>query len=439
MAFDVKETLEALVSFETTNTDEKKSGSECPKYILSRLEDYGFRTELIESEGYYSGLGEFGEGEYSVLFLAHFDVVPVSDNWEYPAFEVTYDSNRAYGRGTCDDKGNIVSLLNMAKMISEGEPSCITMIGVTGDEEIGGRNGAYVLQKKLLHEDRFPDYVIIADGLNQDIINRRRNILPTIFRTKKKKATIMGTRDTLRFETETFGTDTRHSAYLRLGVDRHAMLAASKYMDLHSDLLVTNVRGAFVKSNVVPDWVEMDIIEPTDDGEECEYDGNLTNLMRELLTIASTSFPTRLSDKGTIINPNILEDRRDSWKLHCDIRAMTNDAEEVKESFERNLKDRVNLEELKVHAGMGYVDSDPSSKLIGTARKVLEELSIPYAIVEGFGASDSRYFAGHGSDVFDFGPRGDNLHGPNEWVWLPSLDENARFYHQLVKKIADSE
>jgi succinyl-diaminopimelate desuccinylase len=438
MPFDVKDTLETLVAFETTNTDEKKSGSECPKYILGRLDDYGFRTELIESGGYYSGLGEFGEGDCSVLFLAHFDVVPVSDNWDYPPFEVTYDGNRAYGRGTCDDKGNLVSLLKLAEMISHDEPNCTVMIGTTGDEEIGGRNGAYVLQKKLLDEDRFPDYVVIADGLNQEIINRRRNILPTIFRTKKNNATTKGTKNTVRFQTETFGTDTRHSAYLRLGVDRHAMLAASKHLDLQSDLLVTEVRGAFVKSNVVPDWIEMDVVKPQDDGEKCEYDENLTSLMRELLTISSTSFPTRLSDKGTIINPNILEEDGGSWKLYCDIRAMTNDGGEVKDSFERNLEGRVDLESLEVHAGMGYVDSDPSSKLIKSALQVLDELSIPHAIVEGFGASDSRYFAGHGSDVFDFGPRGDNLHGPNEWVWVPSLDENARFYYHLAMQLDNS-
>ena len=77
-----------------------------------------------------------------------------------------------------------------------------------------------------------------------------------------------GTSETVRFTTETFGTNSRHSAYLRLGVDRHAMLAACKYLDLNPEFCVHDIRGAFVKSNVVPDWVELDVIHPSESGED---------------------------------------------------------------------------------------------------------------------------------------------------------------------------
>ncbi|MGY5862568.1 MAG: M20/M25/M40 family metallo-hydrolase, partial [Candidatus Thorarchaeota archaeon] len=54
----------------------------------------------------------------------------------------------------------------------------------------------------------------------------------------------------------------------------------------------------------------------------------------------------------------------------------------------------------------------------------------------GSGASDSRYLAGQGADLFDFGPEGDNLHGPNEWVSLASLKQNAAFFHTLLEVLS---
>jgi succinyl-diaminopimelate desuccinylase len=121
------------------------------------------------------------------------------------------------------------------------------------------------------------------------------------------------------------------------------------------------------------------------------------------------------------------------WKLYCDIRAMTNDGSAVEDAFDKALSNRVDSYSVKAYSGKGYVNSDPDSKLIQAAETALREEGIKYKLIEGYGASDSRYFAGKGADLFDFGPRGDNLHGPNEWVSLSSLAENAGFFYSLVK------
>ena len=141
-------------------------------------------------------------------------------------------------------------------------------------------------------------------------------------------------------------------------------------------------------------------------------------------------------DKGKIISPNLLSKESDLWTLYLDIRAMTNDAEAVKASFQEAILGKLDVFSLTVHAGVGYVESDPSSRLIRAASFALKKMGIPVQLVEGFGGSDSRYFAGEGSDVFDFGPRGDNLHGANEWVSISSLSENAEFFFTLVELLA---
>ncbi|MFW9918369.1 MAG: M20/M25/M40 family metallo-hydrolase [Candidatus Thorarchaeota archaeon] len=438
MKIDVAKELATLVAYDTVNDPraEKRPDDGCAKHINSRLEAFGFITELLESEGYFTSFGRKGQGRFKILILAHYDVVPTGDGWRTEPFTLKVDGDKAYGRGTCDNKGNIVSMLKLAESFNDFPLDCTLMLAASGDEEIGGSNGARPLMEYLQKNGLFPDYIVIADGINQVIIHRRRNILPAIIKAKEKITTIKGTSETIRFETLIFGSESRHSAYQRPGVDRHALLAASKYLDLHGYSVVRALRGAFVKSNVIPEWVELDVVHPDSTGTEYNYDAALTGLIRGLLPLASASFPTEYSDLGTVVSPNLLELEGDMWTLYCDIRSMTNDGESIDRAFAKALKDRVDVFSLKVHGGIGYVNSDPNSKLIRAAEWALQKEGISYKLMEGYGASDSRYFAGKGADLFDFGPRGDNLHGPNEWVSLVSLEENARFFHSLIEVLA---
>ncbi|MHA2057624.1 MAG: M20/M25/M40 family metallo-hydrolase [Candidatus Thorarchaeota archaeon] len=425
MTLDPVELLETLVAFDTRNDGEMKATRKCPEYINSILSDFGFLTEIIESNGYTTAFARSGHGKFKILFLAHFDVVPFGDGWDSDPLKLKLDGDKAYGRGTCDDKGNIVSLLLLAEKLVESDFPCTVMIAASGDEELGGRQGAEVLKEYMIKQGLFPDYVVVADGNGQDIIHRRRNILPTFIKVKERIEKIKGRKETVKVKTETYGSNTRHSAYLRFGVDRHAMIAASKYLDLNPLAVLETVRGAFLKANVVPDWVEMDLIHPDESGKEFSYDASLTDLMRSLLPMSQIAFPTEPSDMGTNICPNVLSKENDLWTLYVDIRSMTNDGETVKVAFQNSLKERVNLFSLKVHSGIGYVDCDPDSRLVKAARWA-------HRVIEGFGASDSRFLAGEGADLFDFGPRGDNVHGANEWVSIESLKENAEFFHTLI-------
>ncbi|MFX1560843.1 MAG: M20/M25/M40 family metallo-hydrolase [Promethearchaeota archaeon] len=433
MTLDSVELLRTLVAFDTRNTDEMKASRICPEYINQILGEFGFQTEIIEEDGYTTSFGRRGHGQFKILFLAHFDVVPFDPKkWKTDPLKLTVDGDRAIGRGTCDDKGNIVSLLLLAEKLAVSDLPCTVMIAVSGDEEIGGRKGVGVLKERLIKQGLFPDYVVVADGSGQDIIHRRRNMLPTIIHVKERLERIKGRKKTLKITTETYGNESRHSAYLRFGVDRHAMIAASKYLDLNSQAVVQSVQGPFLKSNIVPDFVEMEVIHPDPTGAQFTYDANLTDLMRSILAMSQTKFPTAPSDKGTNICPNILSKEGDLWRLYVDVRAMTNDGEAVDAAFQDSLKGRVDYFSLKVHTGLGYVNCDPDSQLIRAFRWALEKEGIPFRVVEGFGGSDSRYFAPEGVELFDFGPRGDNVHGANEWVSIESLKENANAFHTLI-------
>ncbi|MGQ4870951.1 MAG: M20/M25/M40 family metallo-hydrolase [Candidatus Thorarchaeota archaeon] len=438
MPLDVLQILERLISIDTVSnvSEGKRPTRECPDYINSVLNEAGLDAELIDNDGVYTSLAiHKGKGP-KILFLAHFDVVPPGNGWISDPFTLRIDGDRAYGRGTCDDKGNVAALLLLAEKVASSQPECTVMIAATGDEEVGGAKGAAHLRRVLEERGLAPDYVIVADGIHMQVIYRRRNILPTLIRAKRRTSTIRGRRETIRFTTDIFASESRHSAYLRPGVDRHCMLAASKFLDLHPEVVVEAMRGEFVKSNVIPGWVELDVIWPDDTTSELEYDTALTQIFRLLLPISRVAFPTRPSDKGTVICPNLLSLSDDMWTLYCDIRAMTNDSTSVRESIMALLEDWSDLESLEVHAGAGYVDNDPNSSLITAARRALKDLGLPVRLTEGFGASDSRHFAGTGASIFDFGVEGDNLHGPNEWVSISSISKTAEFFHHLIQVLS---
>ncbi len=90
-----------------------------------------------------------------VLFLAHYDVVPVAGydgnatvpvtGWERPPFSGDVSEDNIYGRGTLDDKGTLCSLLEAADgLIGVGfRPQRDIWFAFGFDEEVSGMNGAY--------------------------------------------------------------------------------------------------------------------------------------------------------------------------------------------------------------------------------------------------------------------------------------------------------
>ncbi|MHA2265553.1 MAG: hypothetical protein ACXAEN_24445 [Candidatus Thorarchaeota archaeon] len=99
MTIDSVSTLEKLVSFDTRTGDpDNKPTSDCPEYINGVLEACGFQTELLESEGYWTAFGKRGRGGLKILYLAHFDVVPVGDGWDSDPFRLYAHARR---KGFC--------------------------------------------------------------------------------------------------------------------------------------------------------------------------------------------------------------------------------------------------------------------------------------------------------------------------------------------------
>jgi carboxypeptidase PM20D1 len=84
----------------------------------------------------------------SVLFSAHYDVVPINpgteSQWQHPPFAGVIDNGIIWGRGALDDKSAVVALMESVTLLVKDTfiPEQDTYIALTHDEEIGSKEGA---------------------------------------------------------------------------------------------------------------------------------------------------------------------------------------------------------------------------------------------------------------------------------------------------------
>lgn len=95
----------------------------------------------------YRWIGKSSEIE-PILFIAHYDVVPVEkgteNDWKYGAFSGEIKEDRIWGRGTLDIKNQVIAIMETVENLLKCgfEPQRDIYIAFGQDEEVGGNNGA---------------------------------------------------------------------------------------------------------------------------------------------------------------------------------------------------------------------------------------------------------------------------------------------------------
>lgn len=127
-----------LIQFESVSGDE----DEISIYIQDFFKDIDFYVRSIDKNVLAS---EKKDGKDARLILnGHMDVVPAEKySWKYPPFEPQVIDGKIYGRGSCDMKGGLASMMFAIKVIHDlgidlGNDILFT---ATVEEETGGLNG----------------------------------------------------------------------------------------------------------------------------------------------------------------------------------------------------------------------------------------------------------------------------------------------------------
>lgn len=433
------ELLKYLITLKCVNDPENniKPSKQCVEGIKEILLDKKLDPDHIEDEGYHSFIYTLGSGKPIILMTAHFDVVPPGPSWTRDPFLGIEENGRIYGRGAIDDLSNVAVMIYISKEIERiaSRLGGTIIVAFTGDEETGGAHGAGKLREYLMTKNLFPSYMINGDGGGLVVINRRRTSFRIEISIESKRRLVHGIKMNKRYILE---SKYRHAAYFTPGSDVHPLIKLAQEID-SEDYYVSKISGAFVKSNVLPEYVEAEVVKETDESKEVhEVDKNLTKLIKTLLPLTRILImPEYPSMYGVTATPNVYRFSGDKHIIEIDVRAP------VKKEGYKNLREYISmiLEEYlpeasyTIHSGVGYLDTPKSSRIVKKAIKVLKELGLKPEVVERAGASDSRYFSPFGVEAIDFGPVGGNAHGPDEYVEIWSLEPLAKFYKKLVQEL----
>ena len=159
--------LESFVEIPSVSTSGADMGP-AVAFLERELGEAGFAVELLETDGnpvVYGEAGDPGDG-FDVLVYGHYDVFPADDEsaWRTPPFRPTRVDGRLYGRGTGDNKGQLLAHIQAVRMLRElrgALPGRVKVL-IEGEEEIGSRSLPHVVKR---NRDRLAaDLCFYSDG-----------------------------------------------------------------------------------------------------------------------------------------------------------------------------------------------------------------------------------------------------------------------------------
>jgi acetylornithine deacetylase/succinyl-diaminopimelate desuccinylase-like protein len=159
-----------LVAIPSISADPAARGDvrRCAQELTRLMKGAGLtRAEVLETGGNPIAYGEWlgAPGKPTILIYGHYDVQPVDplDLWISPPFEAQVRDGKIYGRGTVDDKGQVLMHLAAieAHLRVRGALPLNVKVVVEGEEEIGSPNfEAFLASHRALLEC---DVAIISD------------------------------------------------------------------------------------------------------------------------------------------------------------------------------------------------------------------------------------------------------------------------------------
>jgi len=133
---------------------------ECVDRLRSELDRLGFAYQVVEAPGFsdrprFNLLGFHGEGQRTLYFHGHYDVVPAQSREQ---FVPRVENGQLTGRGSADMKAAVAGMIHAAAIVKESGIPLRGRIGlcIVPDEETGGQGGSrYLDEIGLLGRDGF--------------------------------------------------------------------------------------------------------------------------------------------------------------------------------------------------------------------------------------------------------------------------------------------
>lgn len=135
---DTIDILRDLLAFDTTS---RLSNLPLLQYVSGLLDRHGIASRLIYNEdrtkaNLWATIGP--PGERGIILSGHTDTVPVDNqDWTKDPFKLTQEGGLVYGRGACDMKGFLASVLAMIPEMVRADLKRPIHLAFSHDEELG--------------------------------------------------------------------------------------------------------------------------------------------------------------------------------------------------------------------------------------------------------------------------------------------------------------
>lgn len=366
-----------------------------------------------------------------IVLMAHMDVVPLEpgteDLWSVDPFEGIIKNDTIWGRGTTDDKMNLIAIMEaIEKLLQEGfQPERSIYLAFGHDEEIGGQ-GAIAIVSLLESRNVKADLVLDEGGIIT------RDEIPGITQP-----------------VALIGTSEKGYLSLELSVEQSGGHSSMPATETAIDILT----NAIVKLRENP--FEADFSQSTRDF--ISYIGPEQPLLQKMFLANQWLFKgvivgiyeqspggnamVRTTIAPTIIQAGIKDNVIPTLaRGTINLRILPGDTQE---SVENHVTEAINDDRVKI-SKLSF-GNDPSAvtpvegvgfKWVETAaRKSFDKTIVaPFLMI---GATDSRHFGKVSSQIIKFSPMNDPIgfHGINERISVKGYQDGIWFFEQLIRTI----
>lgn len=367
-----------------------------------------------------------------VVLMAHQDVVPVENatlnNWDVDPFSGNIKNGFLYGRGTIDDKGSLMAILESAELLLKQNyvPSRDIYFVFGHDEERSGLKGAKAVAQLFEQRGIQPEFVLDEGGIITKTkvpgLNKTAAVVGIAekgYQTLKLKINIPGGHSSMP-EDKT-AIDELAKAIVKL---KENPFKAELNETVKDFLSYIGPEMPFVsKMAMANQWLFAPMIISTYSKSPA---GNATIRTTTATTIVKAGMKENLV-------PGLAE-ATVNFRTQPGV-SLNDVVNHVKEVIDN---DQIKIE--TVGTGneprqIANVEGENFKNLHQTIAAFKKEIVVaPYLVL---GATDGRYFGNLTSDVFRFLPFTDpeGFHGVNERIKVTEYKAGIQFYYQFIKGI----
>ncbi len=430
--------FQTLLRFDTSDPP----GNEKPAadYLMKVFDKEGISAKIVALEPNRPNVVARLKGngrKRPLLVMAHLDVVNTDPRkWKFPAFSATRDGGWVYGRGTVDDKDNVVGALMTALTLKR--------LNVPLDRDViflfeAGEEGASRLGVQLMANEHFADIdaeFCIAEGGGI---------------TRQNGQVKFGTVQTMEkiprgIELTARGISGHGSIPLQTNAVVHLADAVSKVAHWRPEIRINDTTGAYfsrLAAISTPEEAQRyrDVLSPDPKKAEAADTWFLANEPRHA-SMLRTSVSPNIFNAG--YRSNVIPSEA---KATLDVRALP---DEDPAKFLEEMKKVVNDPTVEVaYSSRTQRPTTPVGKLDSEAFHVLEanitkHYKAPTLPTMGTGATDMAYLRAKGIQCygigpaldFEDGPLGFGAHSDQERILESEIQRFARFNWDVITDLA---